>query len=705
MVASLVITARETLEASLLIGIILAYLAHTNNRRHFRSVWLGVGLASLASILLAAGIIVTLGRLSGLLEEVFEGVVMVAAAGVLTYVILWMGRQLRQLRTSLQAQVQAALDRRSAAALASLAFLAVFREGAEAALYLSAIFSTDPGVGNFVGAGVGFGGAIAAGYMVYTGSRLLNISTFFKATTIVLILFAAGLVGQAALAFQAAGIFPGTITLWDTSRFIPDASIQGTVLRTLIGYTATPSLLQAIFYLGYIALVVSLYTDLGARPRLGMYEEPFTPIGATYSHALYRLIRWPHITTILSALLGVVLVGLLVVALGRIDVGPFNNQGPLRWGPFQGLENENNLFNFLMWIIWLPLLSVVTILLGRVWCGNLCPLRLVTDGARDLADRLRGRGTPTSPYLRLGWLLPTTFVLITFIVKMWPVQRVALYGAILFLAVLAAAAVVGFLFRRGTWCRYICPIGGWLARITRLSPVGLRPNLAVCATCQDKPCLVGTEVAGRCPAYLNPSRLESNRYCTKCWKCVVNCPPEKASLRLGWRFPGAELLKPYSPNLWESLYVAGLMGMYIAVGHRSLALAQLPFPALFFGMIALLTLGYLGLCWLVAPMAGMTFRQAVTTLGYIFLPLEFSAAVIAFGDDALEFFNIITPAASLLLTIGFVWSVVLGVSILRHQSRGKHRAIAASVPVAATLILLLFLWLGWYASGVVIDLT
>jgi hypothetical protein len=122
-------------------------------------------------------------------------------------------------------------------------------------------------------------------------------------------------------------------------------------------------------------------------------------------------------------------------------------------------------------------------------------------------------------------------------------------------------------------------------------------------------------------------------------------------------------------------------------------------------MIALLTLGYLGLCWLVAPMAGMTFRQAVTTLGYIFLPLEFSAAVIAFGDDALEFFNIITPAASLLLTIGFVWSVVLGVSILRHQSRGKHRAIAASVPVAATLILLLFLWLGWYASGVVIDLT
>ncbi|MEK7777188.1 MAG: hypothetical protein AAB303_01000, partial [Chloroflexota bacterium] len=264
---------------------------------------------------------------------------------------------------------------------------------------------------------------------------------------------------------------------------------------------------------------------------------------------------------------------------------------------------------------------------------------------------------------------------------------------------------VGFLFRRGTWCRYVCPIGGWLARVTRLSPLALRPDPVVCTTCLDKPCLTGTALAGRCPAFLNPSRLESNRYCLKCWECAINCPPEKASLKLGWRFPGAELMKPYAPDLWESLFVASLLGMYTAVGHRSLSLAEVSWPLLFFGLIALATVAYAGMCAVGALLAGVSFREALTTFGYIFLPLEFSAAVIAFGDDALEFFDVIQPAAAVLLTVGFVWSVILGVSILRNQSRSGLRAMAAGVPLGLTLVAILFVWLQWYASGTVIDLT
>ncbi|MBI4234567.1 MAG: FTR1 family protein [Chloroflexi bacterium] len=705
MLASFLITGRETLEASLLVGMLLAYLAHTGNRGQFKAVWLGSLAAALLSVLIAAAVLLTIGSLKGTAEEVLEGSVMLAAAGVLTYVVVWLHRQGRELNRSLQSSLAAALRSGSSGPVALLSFLAVFREGAETALYLSAMAAASPGAGTWIGAGTGFGAAVGVGYLVYRGSRVLNLRTFFRLTTIVLVLFGAGLVGQATLVFQAAGLFPGTISVGDFSHILPDTSTLGSVLHTLVGYSATPSLLQVILWAGYITVILALFLDVGSKETRTLYGEPFRPLGASYHHRLYRLLRWPRLPTMAPLAMGVVLVGLLAVAALSLKVGPFDNQGPLRLGPFQNPENGNNLFNFVMWVLWLPLLSISAVLVGRLWCGNLCPLRLATDTARSLADRVAGRSTSASPYLRLGWLLPVTFILVTFFVKWWPVQSVARYGAILFLTILALATVVGFLFRPGTWCRYVCPIGGWLARITRLSPLGLRANPSLCAACSTKPCLTGTALAGRCPVYLNPSRLESNRNCLKCWKCVVNCPDEKASLRLGWRFPGAELLKPYAPDLWESLFVASLLGMYIATGHRSPTLAALPWPLVFFGLIALATAAYLGLSGIIALAGNIPFRQTLTTFGYVFLPLEFSTAIIAFGDDALEFFGITQPAASLLLGLGFLWSIILGVSIVRNQCRGKGRALAAAIPAGIALLAILFLWLSWYASGVVIDVT
>lgn len=623
-----------------------------------------------------------------------------AAAGTLTYVLWWMGRHSRELAGSLKAETRAALDRGSTLAVVALVFLAVFREGAETVLYLAAAAGTTPWPQVAGGGGAGFVAAAVAGYAIYRGgTRILDVRTFFRVTTVVLLVFAAGLVGRATLAFQAAGIFPGTIAVWDTSGLVSDSSGAGGVLGALFGYTATPSLLQVVFWLGYLALVLAIYLQpAGTR---------FAPVGRDYAHPLYRVLRTRRLTTVLPACMGLLLAFLLAVGLFGIHVGPFDNEGPLRAGPFQSAENENSLFNFALWIVWLPLLTIGTLLLARVWCGNLCPLRLVTDWSRSLADRIAGRGAATPPSVRLGWLLPAAFILVTFLVKWWPVQQVARYGALFFLAVLGAAAAVGFAFRRGTWCRYVCPVGGWLARIARLSPVALRPDAGACATCWEKPCLTGTEAAGRCPTYLNPSRLETSQHCLSCWACVVNCPLQKASLKVGLRAPGAELLRPAAPNLWESLFVASLLGMYMAVGHRSPELAGLQWPLLFFGLVALGTLVYVAVCLAVAPLAGISVRRALTTLGYVFLPLEFGTAVIAFGDDALELLGIAQPAAALLLTVGFVWSVVLGVSILRNESRGRGalRAVAGAVPVGLVLVTVLFVWLQWYASGAVIDVT
>ena len=705
MLAAFLITARESLEASLLVGMLLAYLTQTGYQAQHRQVWLGTLGAVVLSAFLTVAIVFTIGHLDGFAQEFFEGTLMLLAAGILTYVLLWMRQRGRDVNRTLRSDITAATTGGAAGAITLLSFLAVFREGLETALYLATIAVRGPATGVWAGAIMGVAMAVGVGNAVYRGSQVFKPRLFFQVSSAVLLVFGAGLVAQATVTFQALGVFPGTIALWDTSALLPDSSTLGGILHTLVGYAATPSLLQVILWASYVALVLALFFDLGNRGAATLYGEPFRPIGTSYQGWLYRLLRRPRLTTVLPGVMGVVFVSLLVVALLEIGVGSFDNQGPLRLGSFQNPEVENNLFNWVLWVIWLPLLSLGTALVGRVWCGNLCPLRLVTEGARGLADRVLGRGSVATPYLRLGWLLPTSFILITFVVKLWPVQAVARYGALLFLVTMALAALVGFFFRQGTWCRYVCPVGGWLARIARLSPLGLRADTAACASCAAVPCVTGTALAGRCPVLLNPSRLESNRNCLKCWQCVINCPEEKSSLRLGWRFPGAELLKPYAPDLWESLFVASLLGMYIATGHRSETLAALPWPLVFFGLIAMATVAYLGFSGSITLAGGVPFRQTVATFGYIFLPLEFSTAIITFGDEALEFFGVTEMAASLLLGVGFVWSMLVAVAIVRNACHSQVRRLAAAVPVGIALLGVLFLWLSWYASGTVVDLT
>src|SRR3972149_8361863 len=136
MTASFLITLREGLEASLIISIILAFLARMGRKAQFRSIWLGTGLALLASLAAGGVIFLTVGALEGRPEEIFEGLAMFLAVGGLGYMVLGMRRQARHMKAHLEAQVKEALMAGSALALASLAFVVVVREGVEAGLFL-----------------------------------------------------------------------------------------------------------------------------------------------------------------------------------------------------------------------------------------------------------------------------------------------------------------------------------------------------------------------------------------------------------------------------------------------------------------------------------------------------------------------------------------------------------------------------------------
>jgi high-affinity iron transporter len=264
---------REGVEAALIVSIICAYLAKTGNRQQFTTVFSGVGLAVVLSVILGVGLFVTVGSFEEPYEQLFEGATMVLAAGVVTWMLFWMRRQAASVKGDLQAAVDRALDSGSARALGVLAFIAVIREGIETALFLTGqAASADAGaISVLLGAVVGLGIAVVLGLGFYQGSRRLNLGSFFRLTGIALVFIAAGLLAHASHEFIEIGVIPfGSQTLFDLSGVLPhdaDAgNMLGQLLRAMFGYSATPELTTFAIWLSYLVVVLVLY--LRPVPRL-----------------------------------------------------------------------------------------------------------------------------------------------------------------------------------------------------------------------------------------------------------------------------------------------------------------------------------------------------------------------------------------------------------------------------------------------------
>ena len=138
MVAPLLVTLREGLEASLILGIIMAYLDRTGNAHRSGPVWAGTGLAVLVSLVAGAMVFFTVGELNGTAEQIFEGSALFLAVAMLAYMVVWMRHQVSGIRVGLQEKVQAALRSGSGVALALMAFVVVVRDGIETALFFFA---------------------------------------------------------------------------------------------------------------------------------------------------------------------------------------------------------------------------------------------------------------------------------------------------------------------------------------------------------------------------------------------------------------------------------------------------------------------------------------------------------------------------------------------------------------------------------------
>ncbi len=252
MITSILLSLREGLEAALIISVVLGALRRAGRADLHRWLWAGVASAILVSLATAALLRLVDAELVGKAEQIFEGSTLLLAAVVLTWMIFWMRGEAGHMRSRLESNVRQAATTQGGGALYLLAFIAVVREGIELALYLTAASLSLTGMQTLLGTAIGLSAACLTGYLIYTTTLKLNLQRFFQITGLILILFAAGLVGRSVAEFNEAGLIPAIVNpIWDLNPVLSDNSFLGVVFGTLFGYHASPSLTEALGYAGY----------------------------------------------------------------------------------------------------------------------------------------------------------------------------------------------------------------------------------------------------------------------------------------------------------------------------------------------------------------------------------------------------------------------------------------------------------------------
>ena len=260
MFANFLIGLREGLEASLVVGILIAYLVRTERRHLLSRAWIGVGIAVVVSLVFGA--ILTLGpqSLSFEAQEAIGGVLSIVAVGLITWMIFWMGKNARHIKGSLEGSAERAISVGSGAVV-TMALLAVGREGLETALFLWAgIQSAGATAGPVIGATLGLATAAVLGVLIYRGAVKLNLRVFFQWTGVFLIVVAAGVLAYGVHDLQEAGILPGLNNFaWDVSAVIAPASILGTFLKAVFNFSPQTTVLPAVVYFAYLIPVMFLF--------------------------------------------------------------------------------------------------------------------------------------------------------------------------------------------------------------------------------------------------------------------------------------------------------------------------------------------------------------------------------------------------------------------------------------------------------------
>ncbi|MFE0728959.1 iron uptake transporter permease EfeU [Streptomyces antibioticus] len=277
MFSNYLIGLREGLEASLVVCILIAYLVKTDRRDALKPVWGGIAIAVLLA--LGFGSVLEFGsqELTFKAQEALGGSLSILAVGLVTWMVFWMRRTARHLKSELHGRLDSALAM-GTGALVATAFLAVGREGLETALFVwASVHAAGDGTPRpLIGVALGLATAVLLGWLFYRGALRINLAKFFTWTGGMLVVVAAGVLAYGVHDLQEADWVPGlTDKAFDVSGTIPPDSWYGTLLKGVFNFQPDPTVVQVTVWLLYLVPTLALFlVPVGFGSGKGKVKTP-----------------------------------------------------------------------------------------------------------------------------------------------------------------------------------------------------------------------------------------------------------------------------------------------------------------------------------------------------------------------------------------------------------------------------------------------
>jgi 4Fe-4S binding domain len=388
--------------------------------------------------------------------------------------------------------------------------------------------------------------------------------------------------------------------------------------------------------------------------------------------------RWPQFVVTSAALAGFVFA--IVAGLAATPVG------------------SHNFAIVFVWIAWWAALILVAVpLFGRGWC-SICPIPAPGEWLQRgavLGPPAKGVGLERRwpRALRNIWLQNVAFSLVAlFSIEVLTQPRVT---ALVLAGFLLVAVGTSLVFERRAFCRYLCPVGGFIGLYAQLAPVEVRvKDPALCVTHTQKTCYTGSADGYGCPWQVFPGSLVKNTYCGMCTECLRTCPHDNIALNL--RAFGADLLEPAGRRLDEAfkafvmlgsamLYSAVMLGPWSALKSAAYSIGSLGWATYAVGFLLMVFWVLPGLFGL-AVLAGRALARSRADLRQTFVAHAY--ALVPLGLGAWVAFSL----AFVFTNLSYLWPVLsdplnLGWNLFGTAAVTWTPYLSAMVPVLQVLVL------------------
>lgn len=225
---------------------------------------------------------------------------------------------------------------------------------------------------------------------------------------------------------------------------------------------------------------------------------------------------------------------------------------------FGNPESSNNFGSVMVWILLWPVLPILYFMFGRLWC-SICPLSRVSDEVQKKVGL--HKKVPKLLQQYGVWLMLIIFLTVTWADVTIGIVESPLNTGYMLLFILGGVVLMGAVFERRSWCRYVCFLGGLSSNYSMSSALELRTDKEKCNKCNTPTCYKGDGKVDGCTMFEYPRTMESNRFCNFCSNCIKLCPHD--SVRISLRVPTSELWFIKKPRIEEAILASILIGLVV----------------------------------------------------------------------------------------------------------------------------------------------